>query len=122
MIANPTAYNWKIIANANNPSYDPGALTTSTCFLRCSRRVDCDIYLGESNIVRIEVKPDCGSGGNNGETTESCGNGTSITYGNSTIKMNGQSGQAYFFQILIPIGRQFLLVGGNVVAVRPLLT
>ncbi len=94
MIANPSAYNWRIIPNSNNPSFNPGTLTTSTCFLRCARRTGCTVYLGESNIVRVEVNPNCGGNGG-GTTTETCGNGTSITYGNGAITMEGGT----FYQI-----------------------
>ena len=95
MLANPSAYNWKIVTNSNSPSLTTGTLTTSTCYLRCARRTGCDRYLGESNIVRIEVNPNCGEN-TGGTTTESCGNGTSITYGNGSIKMEGGA----FYQIL----------------------
>jgi hypothetical protein len=95
MIANPDAYNWKIISDANGPSYNPGKLSITTCFTRCARRKGCTSYTGESNIVRIEVKRDCG----NGNTTETCGGNTSITYGNGTITMSGETGKAYFFQV-----------------------
>ncbi len=88
MLTNPGAYNWKIVPNSNTSSLDLSNVSTSTCFMRCARRVGCDRYLGESNIVRIEVNANCG-GGNDGETTETCGNGTSITYGNGSITMAG---------------------------------
>ena len=48
--------NWTIIEEADGPSYDPGPIMESTCFLRCSRRIGCDRYLGESNIIRIELE------------------------------------------------------------------
>ena len=55
---------WTIIAGANGLSYQPGVLTESTCFLRCSRRENCSVYI-ESNIVHIElncnINFDCGS-------------------------------------------------------------
>ncbi len=93
MLANPNAYNWKIIPNSNAPTYHPGILSSSTCYLRCVRRAGCDSYQGESNIVRIEVNPNCGTGG--GTITETCDGGASITYGNGSIQMQGGS----FYQI-----------------------
>ena len=74
MLANSSAYNWKVIFNSNSPTFNPGTLTTSTCFLRCARRVGCDLYLGESNIVRIDVN-DCGGG----TTPPPTGNCTDVT-------------------------------------------
>lgn len=55
--------NWEIIPGATGLSYVPGNLTETTCFLRCSRRAGCDTYTGESNIVRINIKTDCGGTG-----------------------------------------------------------
>ena len=48
---------WMVIAGANSPDYYPGVLTESTCFLRCARRENCDMFI-ESNIVRIELNCD----------------------------------------------------------------
>ena len=48
---------WEVIPNANGLDYAPGVLTESTCFLRCSRRENCDVFI-ESNIVRIKVNCD----------------------------------------------------------------
>ena len=33
-------------------------LSQTTCYIRCARRSGCDDYLGESNIVKIEVNQD----------------------------------------------------------------
>ena len=92
MLENPNAYDWKIIPNSNQLSLNPGMVTTTTCFLRCTRRAGCDIYQGESNIVQIAIRSNCGGGGG---TTESCSGGTTITYGNGSITMQGGS----FYQI-----------------------
>ncbi|MEO0311042.1 MAG: hypothetical protein RIQ89_699, partial [Bacteroidota bacterium] len=48
---------WTIIPGASNLSYDPGVLTTSKQFRRCVRRVGCNSYLQESNIITIRVNP-----------------------------------------------------------------
>ena len=48
---------WTEIPNSNSPTYDPPAITQTTCFLRCSRRVGCTNYDGESNIVSISLSP-----------------------------------------------------------------
>ncbi len=48
---------WEVILNASGLDYAPGVLTESTCFLRCTRRENCDVFI-ESNIVRIEVNCD----------------------------------------------------------------
>ena len=48
---------WVVIAGANSLDYQPGVPSESTCFLRCSRRENCDTFI-ESNIVRIVVNCD----------------------------------------------------------------
>ena len=62
---------------------------------------------GNANTENDIVQANCtctgtptGGGNTGGSTTESCGGSTSITYGNGQIKMDGQAGQAYFFQVL----------------------
>ena len=52
------------IAGANGPTYDPGSLTETTYFRRCSRRAGCTDWVGESNCVIITVE-DCGGGCDN---------------------------------------------------------
>jgi hypothetical protein len=49
--------NWQPIPNSNSASYNPGAITQTTYYIRCSRRSGCDDYIGESNIVKKEVTP-----------------------------------------------------------------
>ncbi|MBI1288677.1 MAG: T9SS type B sorting domain-containing protein, partial [Flavobacteriales bacterium] len=48
---------WVEIPNSNSPTYDPGMLTESRCFLRCSRRSGCTTYVGESNIICFTINP-----------------------------------------------------------------
>jgi hypothetical protein len=42
---------WTPIAGSNSPEYDPGPITQTTWYTRCSRRSGCTEYSGESNIV-----------------------------------------------------------------------
>ena len=46
---------WYTVIGANGPSYDPGVLTKTTYFRRCARRIGCTSWIGESNIICIEV-------------------------------------------------------------------
>ena len=86
IIANPNISNWTIIPGATNLSFDPGVLTTNTCYLRCARRAGCDQYLGESNIVQITIDQNCGGGGD-----PDCAD-ISISAGNGTIVVTGLDG------------------------------
>ncbi len=54
---------WDPIPNWNQPTYDPGPITQTTYFLRCSRRAGCQTYQGESNVIAMIVNgvdPQCG--------------------------------------------------------------
>ena len=42
---------WMEIPNSNAPDYDPGLITKTTYYIRCSRRKGCNSYPGESNII-----------------------------------------------------------------------
>lgn len=53
---------WKMIPGATELSYDPGNITTPTCFLRCVRRAGCSVFI-ESNIVSLGISPSCGGPG-----------------------------------------------------------
>ncbi len=46
---------WYTVVGANGPTYDPGVLTQTTYFRRCARRIGCSSWIGESNIICIEV-------------------------------------------------------------------
>ncbi|MCC6282202.1 MAG: hypothetical protein IT262_16485, partial [Saprospiraceae bacterium] len=48
---------WTAIPGATSATYAPGVLTQTTCFLRCSRRLGCTEYDGESNAITITVNP-----------------------------------------------------------------
>ena len=42
---------WVEIPGSNSPEYDPGPIMYTTYYIRCARRVGCDDYTGESNII-----------------------------------------------------------------------
>ena len=46
---------WTPISNSNAPTYNPGVLTQTTYFIRCSRTGTCTFYAGESNVITMEV-------------------------------------------------------------------
>ena len=99
----PTSLNdpkWTVIEGANGPSYDPKPITESTCFLRCSRRAGCDRYLGESNIIRIEME--AGPEATVVPTDPTCGklNGEIAFYfrdmpGRSNVEFSKDGGKTY---------------------------
>ncbi|MTB53824.1 SdrD B-like domain-containing protein, partial [Lewinella sp. W8] len=47
---------WVEIPGANGPTYDPGLISQTTCFIRCARYAECDLYLGESNVITITIQ------------------------------------------------------------------
>jgi hypothetical protein len=62
----PTSLNQEI-SGANQATYNPGVLTQTTYFVRCSRRSGCTSWeFGESNCVTVTVSDaDCGGGTGN---------------------------------------------------------
>lgn len=48
---------WIPIPNSNTPYFKPPVLTTTTYYIRCARRADCDEFIKETNIVVITVLP-----------------------------------------------------------------
>ena len=50
-----TSPEWTIIPGATMTTYQPGELFETTFYIRCSRRVGCSDFIGESNIVSILV-------------------------------------------------------------------
>jgi len=95
------------VPGANGPTYDPGVITETTYFVRCARRVGCNIWV-ESNCVVKEVycPTDNTHEGENGGTppteatgeVEACGD-VQITYGNGQIEMAGVAGENYYFKV-----------------------
>ncbi len=52
----PAPPSWVGISGATGPTYQPGALTQTSHFMRCARRAGCVSFL-ESNIITITVTP-----------------------------------------------------------------
>ena len=46
---------WTEISGATNPSYNPGLISETTCFVRRARRAGCDEYVGISNVITITI-------------------------------------------------------------------
>ena len=42
---------WYAIPNSNSPDFDPGPITATTHYQRCSRRSGCVDWVGETNYV-----------------------------------------------------------------------
>jgi len=55
----PPASGWTEIAGSNASTYDPGAISQTTWYIRCARRAGCIEYLGESNVVEKTFVPNC---------------------------------------------------------------
>ncbi|HFA50199.1 MAG TPA: hypothetical protein ENJ95_14405, partial [Bacteroidetes bacterium] len=77
---------WSIIPGETGLTLNPGTITQKTCYLRCTRRTGCDIYL-ESNIIMADLDPNCGGGG-----APNCDTDISITTGNGSITVTGLDG------------------------------
>lgn len=52
-LTNPDGF--AMIPNSNSENYAPGVLTQTTWFRRCSRRVGCQDFRGETNFIKITV-------------------------------------------------------------------
>ncbi|MBK8556395.1 MAG: SprB repeat-containing protein [Lewinellaceae bacterium] len=98
-------YGWQMAPGTNNgPTYDPGVLTQTTCFLRCSRRAGCTQYLGESNIIQMTINgatafttsttPVSCNNGTDGKITVDVTTGTVPNYSYNWTKTGGGSGSA----------------------------
>lgn len=48
---------WNIISGATSATYNPGSISQTTYYLRCSRRAGCTAWVGESNVVAMVVNP-----------------------------------------------------------------
>jgi hypothetical protein len=48
---------WTQIAGADQATYDAPAITSSMCYMRCSRRAGCENWDGESNVVSVVFNP-----------------------------------------------------------------
>ena len=47
---------WSPVPNSNSASYDPGPISQTTYYTRCSRRSGCSVFTGESNIVEKKLQ------------------------------------------------------------------
>ena len=73
--------NWNMIAieNSNSLTYDPGSICETTIYRRCSKKVNCSSWDGESNDVTITVNGSCTTcnnvtnGGTIGSNQTGCG-------------------------------------------------
>ncbi|MGB0429164.1 MAG: collagen-binding domain-containing protein [Bacteroidia bacterium] len=48
---------WTPISGANAATYDPGYISQTTYYIRCSRSIGCSAWVGESNIIAMVVNP-----------------------------------------------------------------
>ncbi len=85
---------WKMIPGATGLSLDLGPITERTCFLRCVRRVGCTTFI-ESNIIFVDVDPDCGTG-----NTPDC-DIISITAGPGSVTVTNLDGAPITSMILM---------------------
>jgi hypothetical protein len=46
---------YTVISGANGPTYDPGMISTTMEYRRCSRRNGCTSYVGESNWITMTI-------------------------------------------------------------------
>ncbi len=66
---------WSALPNSNAPDYNPGPITITTYYMRCSRRAGCSLYIGETNFVKKAVECCPGNvtdGGKIGPNQNSC--------------------------------------------------
>ncbi len=61
------------IDGATESTYDPGPISQTTYYLRCSRRSGCSFYFGESNCIIKEVTGNITDGGEIGNDESRCG-------------------------------------------------
>ncbi|MEM1323877.1 MAG: SdrD B-like domain-containing protein, partial [Bacteroidota bacterium] len=60
-----TQWDTLLVGPSAGPTFDPGLITQTTYYLRCSRREFCELYVGESNIISkvvIDATLPCPSG------------------------------------------------------------
>jgi hypothetical protein len=60
---------WTMIPGQTGLTLNPGTVTQNTCFLRCTRRAGCSVFI-ESNIISLTIAPNCGGTSN----TPNCAN------------------------------------------------
>ena len=106
---------WTPIPNSNSATYDAGMVSTTTCFIRCSRNVGCTSWVGESNIITITVGPGCCDNVTNGgliaEDQENCG-GFDPAMLTSVSLPSGGSGAIEYIWLVRPIGGSYTTIAG----------
>ncbi|MEZ4948298.1 MAG: SdrD B-like domain-containing protein [Saprospiraceae bacterium] len=116
----PTSTN-QAIAGAHAATYDPGYLSQTTWFVRCSRRANCtDWTVGESNCVKIEVKTNCGTlsfnCNNNITATAAVGeSGTVVTYNAPTASSTCPTGSVSVVRTAGPASGSVFPIGTTTV-------
>lgn len=53
----PNDSNWIKVIGSTASEYQPGTISKTTSFIRCSRSAGCEFYTGESNILIITINP-----------------------------------------------------------------
>ena len=106
---------WTALPNSNSATYDVGMVSTTTCFIRCSRNVGCTQWVGESNIITITVGPGCCDNVTNGgliaEDQENCG-GFDPAMLTSVSLPSGGSGAIEYIWLVREIGQSYSVIPG----------
>jgi protocatechuate 3,4-dioxygenase beta subunit len=80
--------NTTTISGANGPTYNPGTISVTTWFRRCSRRQGCSSYDGESNWIMKEVRPNLLSVHAGSDVSLNCYTGNSTTLSGTASSSN----------------------------------
>ncbi len=88
------------IDGANGATYNPGTISQTTYYVRCSRRAGCDVWTaGESNCVVKTVDNNCNAGEcanrNATDTRISCGTGANFGFYAQNLVLNVSEGANY---------------------------
>ncbi|MEZ4896497.1 MAG: T9SS type A sorting domain-containing protein [Saprospiraceae bacterium] len=80
---------WTMIWDGHGSDYDPGLITETTYYSRCSKRAACDEWIGETNVIvkrvidlpevvadSVSITSEATCGGDNGEMTIRMTSGT----------------------------------------------
>lgn len=85
---------YSMIQGANDATYDPGMITTTTMYRRCARRSGCTAFIGESNWITMSVEPTVSVSIE--EVQPICpgesGSLTAMGFGNGTLSFNWSNG------------------------------
>ena len=109
-----------VIAGATGSSYNPGVITQTTWYRRCSRRAGCTDYVGESNWVMKEVTNCCQNvtdGGTIGYNESVCAaNLDPANIVNVTLPTGGVGTLEYVWLISTDGGSTYTVIPGAVSA------